>query len=97
VTILPNTRTAQLYGATEATEAYYCSYGVNPDCRHLLETRGLRVSGVDDVGEIRAVELSDHLFFVATLFQPQNRSTAAQPHPLFVGFAAAVSNRAAQR
>jgi CTP synthase (UTP-ammonia lyase) len=92
VSILPATRTARLYGATEATEHYYCSYGVNPDYRCLLEGHGLRVSAVDDVGEVRAVELPDHPFFVATLFQPQNRSTPAEPHPLFVGFAAAVSD-----
>jgi CTP synthase (UTP-ammonia lyase) len=48
-------------------------------------------SGADDAGEIRIVELPDHLFFVATLFQPQTRSTGAKPHPLLVGFAAAVT------
>ena len=91
MSILPDTRAAQLYGAPEATENYYCSYGVNPEYRRLLEGRGLRVSGVDDAGEIRVVELPDHPFFMATLFQPQTRSTAAKPHPLLVGFAAAVT------
>jgi len=91
VNILPDTRAAQLYGVMEATENYYCSYGVNPEYRRFLEGCGLQVSGVDDAGEIRIVELPDHLFFVATLFQPQTRSTGARPHPLLVGFAAAVT------
>ena len=31
--LLPRTRAARLYGAEEATEDYYCNYGVNPDYR----------------------------------------------------------------
>ena len=91
VAILPGTRAAHLYGATEATEDYYCKYGVNPDYRGLLEARGLRVSGVGGAGEIRIVELPGHPFFLATLFLPQARSTPATPHPLLVGYAAAVA------
>jgi CTP synthase (UTP-ammonia lyase) len=51
------------------------------------------VSGVGSEGEIRIVELPEHPFFVATLFLPQARSTAATPHPLVVGYAAAVTTR----
>jgi len=63
---------------------------VNPDYRLRLEAGGLRVSGVGDEGEIRIVEIPEHPFFVATLFLPQARSTAASPHPLLAGYAAAV-------
>ena len=88
--LVPRTRAAQLYGVAEAVEPYYCNYGVNPDYRLQLEACGLRVSGVGSEGEIRIVELSEHPFFLATLFLPQARSTAATPHPLLVGYAAAV-------
>ena len=74
----------------EAIEPYYCNYGVNPDYRLQFEASGLRVSGVGSEGEIRIVELPEHPFFVATLFLPQARSTAAAPHPLLVGYAAAI-------
>jgi CTP synthase (UTP-ammonia lyase) len=95
VTVLPGTRAAELYGAGEAIEKYYCNYGVNPDyARHLVDG-GLTVSGVGEGGEIRIVELRGHPFFLATLYLPQARSSAAAPHPLVVGFAAAV--RAAGR
>ena len=90
VTIFAGTRAAELYGATEAIEDYYCNYGVNPDYHRRLETHGLRVSGVGGAGEIRVIELPAHPFFVATLFLPQSRSTAARPHPLIAGYASAV-------
>ncbi len=90
VSILPGTRAAKLYGAAESTEDYFCNYGVNPDYRQLLEAGGLRVSGVGGEGEIRIVEVADHPFFLATLFLPQARSTASEPHPLLAGYAAAV-------
>jgi CTP synthase (UTP-ammonia lyase) len=43
-------------------------------------------------GEIRAVELPDHPFFMGTLFLPQARSKARRPHPLIAGFATAVAS-----
>ena len=76
----------------EASEPYYCNYGVNPDYRLQFEASGLRVSGVGSEGEIRIVEIPEHPFFIATLFLPQARSTAATPHPLLVGYAAAVQS-----
>lgn len=57
------------YGVPEAVEEYHCSFGLNPRYRRLMEGP-LVVSAVDDQGEVRAVELDGHPFFVATLFQP---------------------------
>jgi CTP synthase (UTP-ammonia lyase) len=91
VNILAGSRAAHLYGATEPAEEYSCSYGVNPDYRRRLEDGGLRVSGVGDAGEIRIVEISEHPFFLATLFLPQARSGPTTPHPLIEGYAAAVA------
>jgi CTP synthase (UTP-ammonia lyase) len=91
VVLVPRTRAARLYGVPEATEPYYCNYGVNPDYRLQFEASGLRVSGVGSEGEIRIVELPEHPFFVATLFLPQARSMPASAHPLIIGFAAAVA------
>jgi hypothetical protein len=78
VVLVPRTRAARLYGATEATEGYYCNYGVNPDYRLQFEACGLRVSGVGDEGEIRIVELPEHLLLV-TRCAPQARSTRESP------------------
>ena len=87
----PGTRASALYGVTAATEDFFCNYGVNPDYHRRLEAGGLRVSGLGGAGEVRIVELPDHPFFLATLFLPQARSTAASPHPLLAGYAAAVA------
>ncbi len=92
VALRPGSRTAGAYGSTEATERYYCNFGLNPDYQDALVAAGLIVSGVDQDDEARVMELPDLRFFVATLFVPQTSSTPANPHPLLsalVGKAAA--------
>jgi len=100
VTVRAGTRAAGLYGpaaGVEADEDFYCNYGVNPEWITRLEAAGLRVSAVGPEGEPRIMELPGHPFYVVTLFLPQARSTAAEPHPVLVGFAAAVRASAAER
>jgi CTP synthase (UTP-ammonia lyase) len=87
VVLAPGSRAAELYGVESAVEDYFCSYGLSPDYRLPMEASGLRVSGVDEEGEPRIVELEDHPFFVATLFCFQTRSRVEEPHPLITGFA----------
>ena len=86
VVLVPGTRTAGLYGVESAAEDYFCSYGLSPEYRPRMEESGLRVSGVDEEGEPRIVELDGHPFFVATLFCFQTRSRPGDPHPLVAGF-----------
>ncbi len=93
----PGTRAAALYGASSAEEEFFCRYGVNPAWRARLEGAGLAVTATSDDGEIRIVELPAHPFFVATLYLPQAPSSAAEPHPLLAGFAAAPEAAAAAR
>ena len=50
----------------------------------------LGISGFDDEGEIRVIELLHHPFFLGTLFVPQLRSTPTSPHPLVTAFLQAV-------
>ncbi len=88
----PDSRMAAIYGATEAREMYHCSYGLNPRYRELLNTGPLRVSGVDEQGEVRAVELGGHPFFLATLFQPERRALRGEVHPLVRALVAALRN-----
>ena len=83
---------ARLYGRHEASEDYYCNYGLNPQYRARLERAGVRVSGVGADGEVRLIELPGHPFFLATLFLPQSCSAPEAPHPLLAGWAAAVAH-----
>ena len=88
--LLPGTRIAAAYGTDEATEEYRCSYGVNPDFRTSLVAGPLRETARDDTGDLRAVELDGHPFFVATLFQPERSGLEGRRHPLIEDFVAAV-------
>ena len=80
----PGSKVRALYGSAGAEEEYRCNYRLDPDRRRLVERAGLRVSGVDEEGEARVLELPDHPFYVATLFVPQTGSAPGKPHPLFV-------------
>jgi CTP synthase (UTP-ammonia lyase) len=89
-------RLRALYGAPEAEEPYHCNYGLNPAHEGLLDGTALRVSGRDQAGEVRAVELEGHPFFVATLFQPERSALRGLAHPLVRAFVAAAAARAAE-
>ena len=84
--ILPGTLLHSICGSTDHSEQYYCNYGVNEEYEKQFQVAGLRVSARGLEGETRAVELPDHRFFLATLFQPQLSSRPEAPHPLWVAF-----------
>ena len=86
VAIEPGSRAAAAYAADRSTEAFYCNFGLNPIYRAQLERAGLEVTGRDQDGEVRIVELPAHPFFLGTLFVPQARSEPGRPHPLVLEF-----------
>lgn len=69
-----------------AHEQFNCSYGLNPSYRAALDESPLVIAGVDAENDVRIVELREHRFFIATLFQPQLQSRSGTPHPLLVAF-----------
>ena len=86
IDIVPGTRLASIHGSLRSTEPTNCNYGLAPDFDHLATSGGLIVSARDDTGEVRAVERADHPFYLATLYQPQRRSTPESPHPVLTAF-----------
>jgi CTP synthase (UTP-ammonia lyase) len=86
VRILPGSEAHRIYGKDEATETFACNYGLNEVLADKLQGGVLRVSGVDEDGTVRMVELPGHPFFIATLFVPQVLAQKAQPHPLIVAY-----------
>jgi CTP synthase (UTP-ammonia lyase) len=92
VSLSANTIAAKAYGASAATERYYCNFGMNREYLDDIVQAGLLVSGVDSDGEPRIIELPDHRFYVATLFVPQTSSTPATPHPIIDAFLDAAGN-----
>jgi CTP synthase (UTP-ammonia lyase) len=74
------------YGVERITEGYHCSYGLNREYETLLFHNGLRPTAHSLHGEVRAVELSSHPFFVATLFQHERRALRGEMPPLVSAF-----------
>ena len=86
VDLTAGTRLAALHGLRMVTEYTTCNDGLDPGRQHIASEGGMVVSGIDDTGEVRAIERADHPFFLGTLYQPQLRSTPAEPHPVWLGF-----------
>ena len=93
IELLAGSRARALCGCTELREEYHCSYGLNAAYEERLEREGLRVAGRDPAGEARVVELAEHPFFIATLFQPERAGLRDESHPLIAAFVAAAASR----
>jgi CTP synthase len=92
IKVSPDSLAFRIYQRTEVAEAFNCNYELNPDFRGTLEATGLRVSGVNEDGGARIIELPDHHFFMATGFVPQFTSEETKPHPLIVAYLEAALN-----
>lgn len=97
VHLVAGTRMAEFYGEPRATEAYHCRYGVSASAAARLGAGPLRVAARDDAGEVRGIELEDHPFFMATLFQPERAALLGVPHPLVAAFVGSVTALGATR
>jgi len=84
----------RIYGRERITESYHCSYGLNREHEPLLFGNGLVPAARDDAGEVRAIELIGHPFFVATLFQPERRALTGEVPPIVGAFVAAIVQKA---
>lgn len=82
----PGTRIARAYGASSATEEYHCRYGLNSEFANALLSGPLVATAHDDAGEVRAIELVTHPFFVATLFQPERAALDRRVSHLVASF-----------
>lgn len=96
VRLVPSSHIAAAYGSEEATEGYHCRYGLNPRFRDALLAGPLRATAHDSGGDVRAVELDGHPFYVATLFQSERAALKGGAVPLVEAFVAAC-NRHQQR
>jgi CTP synthase (UTP-ammonia lyase) len=87
----PGSRIEQIYGDDHAIEQYHCSYGLNEQYRSQIEASAMRITGWDVDGSVRVIELSDHPFFIGTLFQPERSALAARANPLVNEFVRALA------
>jgi CTP synthase (UTP-ammonia lyase) len=87
VTCVPGTRVAALCGTEPFTGFHWCSYGLAPAFEDVLADAGVVIAARAPDAGVEAIELPEHPFFVATLFQPQVGSLAGGPlHPLIAAF-----------
>jgi CTP synthase (UTP-ammonia lyase) len=97
IALIEGSLVAGIYGLERVQEQYFCSFGVDPKYERLLSDGGLTITGRDaEDGVARIFELSEHPFYVATLFVPQARSTPADTHPLLDYFVSVTSERKVQ-
>jgi len=83
----PESRVAEIYGASRISERHRHRYEVNIAYRDSLEAAGLRFSGMSPDGMLpEIVELPDHPWFVGVQFHPELKSRPFEPHPLFTSF-----------
>jgi len=82
VDLVPGSQIASIYGSLHASAGYRCSYGLNPDFRTALVGGPLRESARDDAGDMRALEIEGHPFFLATLWQPERAALSGERVPL---------------
>ena len=91
VTAVPGTRMHGLYGDAPFVGFHWCNYGLAPSYADRLAEHGLVIAARADDAGVEAVELPNHRFFLATLFQPQIGSLAGKPlHPVIEAFVAAI-------
>jgi CTP synthase (UTP-ammonia lyase) len=86
VQLTPGSRLAIAYGTDSIVEGYHCSYGLSQGFRQALAGGALRINAVDDADDVRGIELDDHPFFVATLFQHERGALQGRLPPAVHAF-----------
>ena len=86
----------ELYGgAPVIQERHRHRYEVNVHFRTILESTGLRFSGMSPDGVLpEIIELPDHPWFIGVQYHPELKSKPFDPHPLFAGFIEAAIRQA---
>lgn len=86
-----DSRLRKIYGRDSTHEEYQCSYGFNALYVDRFNDSAMKIVARDDEGSVRAIELDDYPFFIATLFQPERAALKDQLPPLVKAFVAAIS------
>jgi CTP synthase (UTP-ammonia lyase) len=96
VRAIAGSKVAQACGLAPFPGFHMCGYGVAEPYVPALERAGVTISARSEDAGVEALELPEHPFFVATLFQPQvGASESGTVHPLVRAFVAAALRCAA--
>lgn len=97
VILREGTHIRSICGVERLREGYHCSYGVNASYRAAFEGSGMRFGAEDEAGDVRALELPDHPFFLGTLFQPERAALEGAVHPICLALLSASAEHAQSR
>jgi CTP synthase (UTP-ammonia lyase) len=86
IRLRPGSYLASFYGKETVEEEFFCNYEMNPEFEWMAMEAGFPIVARGAKEECRAIESPAHLFFIATLFQPQLSSGEDKPHPLVTAF-----------
>lgn len=83
-------KAATAYGTDTVVERHRHRYEFNGAYQSQFETAGMVATGINpETGLVEVLEVKNHPWFVAVLFNPEYKSTVSTPAPLFVAFVAA--------
>jgi len=87
----------EAYQADLVRERHRHRYEFNNDFLDTFEKHGMISTGINpESGLVEIMEQEGHPWFVGTQFHPEYRSTALNPHPLFVAFIKATIQNGAE-
>lgn len=82
----PNSKSAKLYGKEVVSERHRHRYEFNSKFYEKFEGQGMILAGMNPESKlIEIIELNNHPYFVATIFEVECKSRPNRPHPLFLG------------
>jgi CTP synthase len=92
--LVKGTKAGAAYGKPKITERHRHRYEFNNKYLSKFEEKGMLAAGRNPgTGLVEIIELKDHPWYLGTQFHPEYKSTVLNPHPLFVRFIKAVSDR----
>lgn len=89
ISVAKDSRLFAAYARNQVAETYNCRYGLSADFRAKFNHHAIACTAFSESGDVRAIELKDHPFFVATLFQPERSALTGTAHPLIAAFVSA--------
>jgi len=90
IVLVPGSRLAEIYGGKAAVETYRCRFGLSREYADRLGEGDLRVGAWNGDGDVQAIELRGHSFFIGTGYQPERSALKGEKHPIIQAFVEAI-------
>ena len=85
--LIENSLAKRIYSKGKIKERHRHRYELNFEYMDTLKSKGLIFSGLNpDTNLVEIIELKNHPWFLGVQFHPEYKSTALNPHPVFISF-----------